>query len=119
MRYALVMADRAITVKRLESATDMPLPTFTPAEQLLVARILEPSESSLIFEAAYLLPAAMLVIVGFAYDAPAAFACAFAIIATFRYWQVSSDRRALPVLREVIRKYEQACEGSSPSTPAP
>lgn len=85
----------------------------------MVARILEPSESSLIFEAAYLLPAAMLVIVGFAYSAPAAFACAFAIIAAFRFWQVSSDRRALPVLREVIRKYEQACDASSQSTPAP
>ena len=85
----------------------------------MVARILEPSESSLVFEAAYLLPATALVIVGFVYSANAAFACAFAIIATFRVWQVSSDRRGLPVLREVIRKYEQACDASSQPTPAP
>jgi hypothetical protein len=97
----------------------MPRPSFTTAEQRLVARILEPSESSLIFEAAYLVPAAMLVIVGFAYSVTAAFACAFAIIATFRFWQVSSDRRGLPVLREVIRKYEQACEASPQPTQAP
>lgn len=97
----------------------MSRPSFTAAEQLLVARILEPSESSLIFEATYLLPAAALVIIGFAYGATAAFACAFAIIATFRAWQVSSDRRGIRVLREVIRKYEQACDASSQSGQAP
>lgn len=97
----------------------MPRPTFTPTEQLLLARILEPSESSLVFEAAYLLPAAALVFVGFAYDAAGAFASAFAIIAAFRIWQVSSDRRGVRVLREVVRKYEQACDTSNPSAPAP
>jgi hypothetical protein len=90
----------------------MPRPSFTAAEQLMVGRILEPSESSLVFEVAYLVPAAVLVLIGFAYDAPAAFASAFALILAFRFWQVSSDRRGLPVLREVIRKYEQACDAS-------
>lgn len=94
----------------------MPRPSFTSAEQLMVGRILEPSESSLMFELAYLVPAGMLVVLGFVYDAPAAFACAFALIVTFRFVQVSSDRRGLPVLRGIIRKYEQACDDSSAPT---
>ena len=97
----------------------MPRPSFTAAEQLMVARILESTHSSLVFEAVYLVPAAAFVIFGFAYGATAAFACAFAIIVAFRIWQVSSDRRGLPVLREVIRKYEQACEASSPPAQEP
>lgn len=97
----------------------MPRPSFSAAEQLVIARILEPSESSLIFEAAYLLPAAALVFVGFAYDAAGAFACAFAIIVAFRLWQVSSDRRGIRVLRDIVRKYEQACDDSPRSTPSP
>lgn len=97
----------------------MPRPSFTAAEQHLVARILDPSESSLIFEAAYLLPAAVLVTIGFVYDAAGAFACAFAIIVAFRAWQVSSDRRGIRVLRDIVRKYDQACEASPPSAPSP
>lgn len=76
----------------------------------MVGRILEPTGSSLYFEAAYLVPAATLIGFGFAYGAPAAFAVAFAIIAAFRFWQMAGYRRGLPVLREVIRKYEQACD---------
>lgn len=85
----------------------------------MVARILDPSESSLVFEAAYLVPAAVLVVFGFAYGAPAAFAAAFAIIATFRLWQLSSDRRGLRVLRDVIQKYEQACDLPPDAADAP
>jgi hypothetical protein len=87
----------------------MPQPSFTAPERLMIGRILDASESTLVFEAAYLVPSAVLVAIGFAQDAPAAFAAAFAIIAGYRLWQVASDRRAIPVLRGILRKYEQAC----------
>jgi hypothetical protein len=96
----------------------MPRPSFTAAEQFMVNRILDPSGNVLLFEAAYLVPSAALVVFGFVYAAPAAFAAAFAIIAAFRVWQLASDRTGLPVLREVIRKYERACEDSPHSSGA-
>jgi hypothetical protein len=91
----------------------MARPDFTRTEEILVSRILEPDASSAMFEAAYLVPAAVLVAIGFIYDALPAFAAAFAVILAFRIWHVVSDRRYLPVLREIIRKYERACDGAS------
>lgn len=89
----------------------MPHPSFTATERLLLGRILDASSSTLFaFEAAYLVPSAVLVAFGYAYEAPAAFAAAFAIIAGYRLWQMSSDHRALPVLRGILRKYERACD---------
>ena len=87
----------------------MAKPDFTRPEQLLIDRILQPDASNLMFEVSYLVPSAVLVAIGFAYNAAPAFAAAFGVIATFRYWQISSDRRTMPLMREVIRKYEQAC----------
>jgi hypothetical protein len=87
----------------------MTRPDFTRAEQRMVSRILEPDASPVMFEVAYLVPAAVLVVFGFVYDASPAFAAAFAIILVFRCWQLSGDRQARPVFREVIRKYERAC----------
>lgn len=97
----------------------MPRPSFTPAEQLMIGRILAPSDSSLLFEAAYLLPAAAFIAFGFVYSAPAAFATAFAIIAAFRVWHVANNHRGLPVLREIIRKFERACVERQDSNDAP
>jgi hypothetical protein len=88
----------------------MTRPDFTRTEQTLVNRILGADASSVMFEAAYLIPSALLVAIGFIYHALPAFAAAFAVIVTFRVWQFLSDRRTLPVLREVIRKYERACD---------
>ena len=93
-------------------ARTMPQPSFTAAERALLDRVSQPDTSPLVFEASYLVPAAVLVGIGFAYNAPPAFAAAFAIIVAFRYWQLSSDRRFLPIWREIIRKYERACEDS-------
>lgn len=91
----------------------MARPDFTRAEEILVSRILEADASSVMFEVAYLVPAAVLVAIGFIYDARPAFAAAFAVIVAFRVWQLSSDRRSLPVLRDVVRKYERACDGAA------
>lgn len=89
----------------------MPHPSFTATERLLLGRILDASSSTFFaFEAAYLVPSALLVAIGYAYDAPAAFAAAFAIIAGYRLWQMSSDHRSLPVLRAILHKYEEACD---------
>jgi hypothetical protein len=88
----------------------MPQPSFTATERIMLGRILDASSSTFAFEAAYLVPSAVLVAIGYAYDAPAAFAAAFAVIAGYRLWQMSSDHRALPVLQGILRKYDQACD---------
>ena len=90
----------------------MARPSFTPAEQYLISHVLEGTSGQLGFELSYLLPAAALVLFGFIYSAPPAFAAAFAIVVAFRWWQLASDRRSAPAFREIIRKYEQACNPS-------
>lgn len=87
----------------------MPQPELTPQEKTLIARLDDPRLSALAYELAYLVPSALLVLVGFAYRAPAAFACAFAVIFTFRLYELYHRNDQLSLLRSVLHKYRQAC----------
>jgi hypothetical protein len=87
----------------------VPQPDFTPSERALIQRIEDPQSTSLAFELAYLVPSALLVAIGFAYDAKAAYAAAFAVVAAFRIYDMRSQRSVLPQLRSVLHKFREAC----------
>jgi hypothetical protein len=77
---------------------------LTPQERHLLSRILNEGNSSLTFELSYLVPSGIVVGLGVYHASNAAFVSAFAIIATFRAWQVRSDLRNAPVFRTMLRK---------------
>lgn len=86
----------------------MTRPQFTPEESALIAQLRAPADGSLFFTLAYLVPSGLLVAFGFVRDEPAAFAAAFAVIATFSFWSLRLQARSAVTLRGILHKYDAA-----------
>jgi hypothetical protein len=86
----------------------MARPQFTPEEAALIAQLRAPADSGIAFASGYLVPSGLLVAFGFARDEPAAFAAAFAVIATFTIWSLRYQQRGAATLRSILQKYEAA-----------
>ena len=87
----------------------MSLPTLTPEEIALLVRLRQPYALP-VFELAYLVPSGLLVGFGFLRGEPAAFAAAFAVIATFTFWSLRTQSAGLTLLRGILQKYETALD---------
>lgn len=91
----------------------MPLPALTPEETALLVRLRQPYPLPL-FELGYLVPSGLLVGFGFLRDEPAAFAAAFAVIATFTLLSLRTQSASLAQLRSILQKYETALDQPAP-----
>lgn len=91
----------------------MARPRFTPEESALIAQLRMPADGSLAFPLAYLVPSGLLVAFGFVRDEPAAFAAAFAVIATFTIWSLRVQARSASTLRSILDKYENMTHDES------
>jgi hypothetical protein len=87
------------------SSTELQDPELTSAEKHLLSRIVhEGAAASLMFEAAYLVPAIVLVLIGLWHSSNAAFVSAFTVVLTFRVWAIRYERESGPVLKSAISK---------------
>ncbi|MCQ4167670.1 hypothetical protein [Tahibacter harae] len=91
----------------------MPRPTLTPEETALLVRLRQP-HSLPMFELGYLVPSGLLIGFGFLRGEPAAFAAAFAVIATFSLWSLRAQSAGLALLRTILQKYETALDQAPP-----
>lgn len=94
----------------------MPRPALTPEETALLLRLRQPSSLPM-FELAYLVPSGLLVGFGFLRGEPAAFAAAFAVIATFTLWSLRTQSAGLALLRGILQKYETALDQEQAAPP--
>lgn len=78
---------------------------LTSAEKHLLSRIVhEGASASLMFEAAYLVPAIVLVLIGLWHSSNAAIVSAFFVVLGFRIWVIRHERDSGPVLKSAISK---------------
>ena len=87
----------------------MPRPALTPEETALLVHLRQPYSLPM-FELGYLVPSGLLVGFGLLRGEPAAFAAAFAVIATFTLWSLHTQSAGLALLRGILQKYETALD---------
>ena len=93
----------------------MPRPAFTREEEYLISYARTHSWSSAImFDLAYLLPSLALIVFGLHSNEFAAIFVAFGLIASFKVWEWTYQRKILPCWKTIIEKYEETLASHEP-----